>query len=99
MGSWWASVRVRRVRAGRFWVSGCVGDGDDGVCGSEDRPRSKQGNTTNLDIFSMENEKELLRWDSNPRHTAYEAAALPAELPRQLLAGSNQGNTRQGQPV
>ena len=28
--------------------------------------------------------KELLRWDSNPRHTAYEADALPTELPRQL---------------
>ena len=28
--------------------------------------------------------KELLRWDSNPRHTAYEADALPTELLRQL---------------
>ena len=28
--------------------------------------------------------KELLRWDSNPRHTAYEADALPTELPRQF---------------
>ena len=28
--------------------------------------------------------KELLGWDSNPRHTAYEADALPTELPRQL---------------
>ena len=27
---------------------------------------------------------ELLRWDSNPRHTAYETDALPTELPRQL---------------
>ena len=26
--------------------------------------------------------KELLRWDSNPRHTAYEADALPTELQR-----------------
>ena len=28
--------------------------------------------------------KELLRWDSNPGHAAYEGAALPAELLRQL---------------
>ena len=52
-----------------------------------DLHKSKQGNTTNLNIsFSMENEekKELLRWDSNPRHTAYEAVALPTEIPRQL---------------
>ena len=37
------------------------------------RPKSKQGNTTNPNIFSVENEekKELLRWESNPRHTAY----------------------------
>ena len=33
------------------------------------RPKSKQGNTTHLNIsFSMENEKELLGWDSNTRH-------------------------------
>ena len=45
----------------------------------------RPGNTTNLNIFfSIENKKELLRWDSNPRHTAYEADALPTELPRQL---------------
>ena len=31
-----------------------------------------------------EEEKELLRWDSKPQHTAYEADALPTELPRQL---------------
>ena len=50
------------------------------------RPKSKQGNTTNLNIsFSMmKMKKELLRWDSNPRHTAYEADALPTELLRQL---------------
>ena len=49
------------------------------------RPKSKQGNTTNLTIsFSMEMKKELLRWDSNPRHTAYEVDALPTELSRQL---------------
>ena len=35
--------------------------------------------------FSMENEKKkLLRWDSNPQHTAYEADALPTELPRHI---------------
>ena len=34
--------------------------------------------------FSMEMIKELLRWNSNSRHTAYEADALPTELPRQL---------------
>ena len=50
-----------------------------------DLRKSKQGNTINLNIsFSMENEKELLRWDLNPQHTAYEADALPTELPRQL---------------
>ena len=49
------------------------------------RPKSGQGNTTNLNFyFSIENKKELLRWGSNPRHTAYEADALPTELPRQL---------------
>ena len=47
--------------------------------------KSEQGNTTNMNIsFSMEKEKELLRWDSNPQYTAYEADALPIELPRQL---------------
>ena len=58
-----------------------------------DLHKSNQGNTTNLNIsfsISMENEKELLEWDLNPRHTAYEAAQL---------AGPDQGNTRQGQPV
>ena len=50
------------------------------------RPKSKQGNnTTNLNIsFPWEMKKEPLRWDSNPRHTAYEADALPNELPRQF---------------
>ena len=47
------------------------------------RPNSMQGNTTNMNISSP-NEKELLRWDSNPQHTAYEADDLPTELPRQL---------------
>ena len=35
-------------------------------------------------LFPWKVKKELLRWDSNPRHTAYEADALPTELPRQL---------------
>ena len=47
------------------------------------RHKSKQGNTTNLNIY-FSNEKELLRWDSNPIHIAYEVNALPTELPRQL---------------
>ena len=39
--------------------------------------KSKQVNKTNLNIsFSMVMKKELLRWDSSPRHTAYEADAL-----------------------
>ena len=48
--------------------------------------KSKRGNTTNLNnSFSMENEKELLRWDSNPRHTAsYIGRCSTTELPRQL---------------
>ena len=52
-----------------------------------DLHKSNQDNTTNMNIpFSIENEKkkELLRWDSKPRHTAYKAYALPTELPRQL---------------
>ena len=47
--------------------------------------KSKQGNTTNLNIFfPWKMNKELLRWDSNPRHTAYEADDLPTELSKQL---------------
>ena len=50
-----------------------------------DLHKSKQGNTTNLNIsFSMENEKELLRWDSNPQCTLNKADTLPTELPRRL---------------
>ena len=50
-----------------------------------DLDKSKQGNTTNLNIFFfMENKKDLFRWDLNPQHTAYEADALPNELLRQL---------------
>ena len=42
-----------------------------------------QSNTTNLNIsFSME--KELLRWELNPRHAAHKADALPTEVPKQL---------------
>ena len=45
--------------------------------------RSKQGNTTNLNIsFSKENEKRAAQ--VGLEHTAYEADALPTELPRQL---------------
>ena len=35
-------------------------------------------------FFHGKLKKELLRWDLNPRHTTYEADALPTELPRQL---------------
>ena len=44
------------------------------VCAWEllDLHKSRQGNTTNLNIsFSMEKEIELLRRDLNPRHTAF----------------------------
>ena len=49
-------------------------------------------------LFPMK--KELLRWDSNPRHTctAYEANALPTELPRQL-SWLGRIKATQGQPV
>ena len=41
------------------------------------RPKSKEGNTTNLKFsFTVKNEKKLLRWDSNLRHTAYETDVL-----------------------
>ena len=48
--------------------------------------RSKQINATDLNsCFPPKMEKKvLLRWDSNPQHTAYNAAALPTELLRQL---------------
>ena len=42
---------------------------------------NKQNNTINLNnSFFIENEKELLRWDLNPRHTACKADALTTEL-------------------
>ena len=45
----------------------------------------KQGKTTNSNnYFFSEKKKELLGWDSNPRHTAFYADALTTELPRQL---------------
>ena len=47
-----------------------------------DLNQSKAIQLTGTSLFPMK--KELLRWDSNPRHTAYEADALPTELPRQL---------------
>ena len=47
----------------------------------------------------MENERRAaqVRCDLNPQHAAYEADALPAELPRQLSWPGC--STRQGQPV
>ena len=50
-----------------------------------DQHKSKQSNITNMNIFfPWKMKKELLRWDPNPRHTAYEADTLPNELPMQL---------------
>ena len=47
--------------------------------------RIRTPSITNLNIlFSMEMKKELLWSDLNPQHTAYEAAALPTELPRHV---------------
>ena len=46
------------------------------------RPKSKQGTTNLNNSFSMENEKRAAQVD--PCQTAYEAHALPTELPRQL---------------
>ena len=44
----------------------------------------KQGKTTNPNnSFFSEKKKELLGWDSNPRHTACWADALTTELLRQ----------------
>ena len=34
--------------------------------------------------FNSSEKKGLLRWDSNPQHTAYDADSLPTELLRQL---------------
>ena len=48
-----------------------------------DLHKSKQGNTTNMNIsFSMENEKRAAQVELEP--TTYEADALPTELPWQL---------------
>ena len=52
-----------------------------------DLHKSKQGNTTNLNIsysISMENEKRAAQVGFKPTNTAYEADALPTELPRHL---------------
>ena len=37
--------------------------------------KSKQGVATSLNV-SLSNEKELFRWDSNPRHTAYKVGGI-----------------------
>ena len=37
-----------------------------------------------MSVGEKEGGRELLKWDSNPQHTAYKADALPTELPRQL---------------
>ena len=44
--------------------------------------KARQYDKRKTSLFSMK--KELLRWDSNSRHTAYEADALPTELPWQF---------------
>ena len=56
--------------------------------------KSKQARQlTRTALFPMK--KELLRWDSNPRYTAYEADTLPTELLRQFSwLGQRQGSTR-----
>ena len=58
--------------------------------------KSRQYNKPELFLLqvSIENGKVLLRWNLNPRHTAYEAATEGA-----LLAGPHQGSIRQGLPV
>ena len=38
-------------------------------------PKSKRGNKLTLNMFLIE--KRVLRWDSNPQHTVYEAHSLP----------------------
>ena len=69
------------------------GGGGGKMCMKTDFLKSKQGNTTNLNI-SFYNEKELLRWDSNPRHMlarqilyhlSYEAAQLPGSNQRMYV--------------
>ena len=62
------------------------------TCELLDLNQSKKGNITNLYM-----KKELLRWDSNPRHIYCLQSRCTTEAAQ--LAGPNQGNTRQGQPV
>ena len=50
------------------------------VCNFFRRHLARQYNQLNSSL----SRKKPLRWDSNPHHTAYEADALPTELPRQL---------------
>ena len=38
-------------------------------------PKSKRGYKLTVNMFF--NEKRVLRWDSNPQHTVYEAHSLP----------------------
>ena len=49
------------------------------ICELLDLCKSKQGNTTNLNI-SFTNEKELLRWDPNPPTTYYGMVDTPSAL-------------------
>ena len=49
--------------------------------------QGKAGNTANLNSFHF-TEKELLRWNLNPQHTAYKADALPTEVLMQLSCPS-----------
>ena len=61
------------------------------------RPKSKQGNTTNLNS-SLFKEKGAVICTHNNNYTVYEANAPPTELPRQLsLLGQIKGI--QVQPV
>ena len=47
-----------------------------------DLNQSKAIQQTLTSLFPWKMEKKLLRWDSNPRHIAYEADDEPTELPR-----------------
>ena len=51
--------------------------------------QSKAIQLTRATLFSKK--KELLRWDSNPRHTACQADALPLSYRGNSMVGSNQG--------
>ena len=43
--------------------------------------RQRQINCTQDNSFSRERKKSCPGWDSNPRHSAFQASALPTELP------------------